>query len=82
MASFKQGLSPRLGAALQLWQALETCRPMGFGMGMIPITAAGEYLRLIGESKQMLTKVMAIETAMYPLLVKAQKNQDKKAEQT
>lgn len=55
---------------------------MGFGMGMIPITAAGEYLRLIGESKQMLTKVMAIETAMYPLLVKAQKNQDKKAEQT
>ncbi len=62
--------------AWQHWSQLETCRPMGFGMGMIPITAVGEYLRLLGESREMLKRVMTIERVMFPLLVKAQKDQE------
>ena len=58
------------GEAYEHWRRLNSTRPLGFGVGMIPANAAAAYLALLGETQELLEQVLDIESVIYPHLNK------------
>jgi len=64
------------GPAYGFWVDLGSTRPVGFGLGMIPAHAAAQYLALLDESRETLAKVLLIDRALYPHLVKQSESKE------